>query len=75
MTFTTALVRAGSQHAPIDTALRFTDGLVVYPENCERAIHARRHWRAGPDGTAVCGCTPEPVRRDDWSLGYQAAAS
>ena len=55
------------------TILRFTDGLTIYHEDCPRYVMARAHWRAGPDGTAVCGCTPEPVERDDWSFAFQGS--
>lgn len=56
----------------VDTRLRFTDGLVVEPADCPRFIHARRHWRLGPDGRAVCAHTPDPPRPDDWTVGYRS---
>lgn len=56
----------------VDTRLRFVDGLVVEPSDCPRFIHARRHWRPGPDGRALCACHPDPVvvGPDDWTRGF-----
>ncbi|HXH58449.1 hypothetical protein [Iamia sp.] len=52
--------------------LRFVDGLVINHDNCPLSRMNRSHWRPGPGGGAVCACTPAPVGRDHWALGYQA---